>query len=453
MSGFGFGFGPGSGESGDGDDLSSRIPLFAELQKLMSGGGGPVNWDLARQLAISQLAGTHRVVGAADHRVAADALRLADMWLDEVTDFPTGVITVKAWSQIDWVEQTIDSWAGLCDPVAGRVVQAMSGALPPEVAAQAGVMGPMMSQIGGLMFGAQLGQGLAGLAAEVVSSTEIGLPLGPTGAAALVMHNLEAFATEIGRPVDEVRLFMALYEAAHHRLFGHVPWLKQQLLEAVDAYGRGIKIDPDAISSALTEIDPTNPASLQNALTSGLFEPENTPAQDSALRRLETLLALIEGWVDNVVGQASAARMAGAPALAEAVRRRRASGGPAEQTFSTLVGLELRPRRLRDAATLWGAMAAKHGPAARDTLWSHPDLLPGAEDLDDPLGFAETYGVTAALDVSDFELPAEDPAAQNSTSDEAADEPKPAAGPQVSDQPKPSDEPGAPEADGPSRPV
>jgi putative hydrolase len=281
----------------------------------------------------------------------------------------------------------------------------MSSAIPPEVAAQAGPMAPMMAQLGGMMFGAQLGQGIAGLAGEVVSATEVGLPLGPPGIGALVLANLDTLADGLQRPVADVRLFMALREAAHHRLFSHVPWLRQQLIEAVDAYGRGIHIDPDAISTALAEIDPTNPESMQNALTGGLFEPQNTDAQNAALRRLETLLALIEGWVDTVVSKAAGDRMSGGEALAEAMRRRRASGGPAEQTFATLVGLELRPRRLRDAASLWWSMDQLHGTSSRDSLWNHPDLLPNAEDLDDPAGFAAHYGDAAELAMPELDDP------------------------------------------------
>lgn len=134
-------------------------------------------------------------------------------------------------------------------------------------------------------------------------------------------------------------------------------------------------------------IDPTNPESLQTAMQSGMFTPEESPEQKRALARLETLLALAEGWVDAVVSQASADRLPGAVALTETIRRRRATGGPAEQTFATLVGLELRPRRLRDAATLWSVLQKQQGIAGRDRLWNHPDLLPSADDLDDPEAF------------------------------------------------------------------
>ena len=115
---------------------------------------------------------------------------------------------------------------------------------------------------------------------------------------------------------------------------------------------------------------------MQEALQGGLFEPQQTPAQKAALERLETTLALVEGWVDEVVGQATAERMPAATKLQEAIRRRRAAGGPAEETFAALVGLELRPRRLRDASTLWGSLRSRQGMEARDAVWAHPDLLP-----------------------------------------------------------------------------
>ena len=226
-----------------------------------------------------------------------------------------------------------------------------------------------MNQFGGMMFGAQVGQGIGALAQEIMSSTDVGLPLAATGTAALLPENIAAFGEGLGRPDDEVRLYLALREAAHQRLYGHVGWLRQRVIDTIDAYARGIKVDPSAIERAMSEIDPTNPESLQNALSGGLFEPDDTPEQTVALRRLETLLALVEGWVDAVVQDAAGERMPGADALREASRRRRATGGPAEQTFSTLVGLELRPRRLREAAALWWAVTqATRGQRTRCDL-------------------------------------------------------------------------------------
>src|SRR5213079_2858367 len=112
---------------------------------------------------------------------------------------------------------------------------------------------------------------------------------------------------------------------------------------------------------------------------------------------------LVEGWVATVVSAAARERLTHADALAEAIRRRRATGGPAERTFATLVGLELRPRRLREAAAIWQGLTEARGVDGRDALWAHPDLLPTAEDLDDPDGFVRGRPEldTSALDASD----------------------------------------------------
>jgi putative hydrolase len=240
-----------------------------------------------------------------------------------------------------------------------------------------------------------------------LTSSDVGLPLSPAGTGVLIPQNVAAFAAGLDRPADEVRLFLALREAASQRLFAHVPWLRQQLQDAVHAYARGITIDREAIERGIGEamsgggleggFDPNDPESIQRLLGSGLLEPEETPEQQMALRRLETLLALVEGWVDTVVAQAAKDRLPGHPALAETMRRRRATGGPAEQMFATLVGLELRPRRLRDAATVWGAMAQRYGSSERDRLWSHPDLLPTSDDLDEPMDFVARAGMDDEL--------------------------------------------------------
>jgi putative hydrolase len=404
-----FGFGPGSGDPGD---LSGQMPLFAELQKLLSWSGGPVNWDLAKQLAVSTLGGANAPVDPAERAAVAEAVKLADLWLDEATELPSGVRSIESWTRLDWLEKTLPVWSQLCDPVASRVVAAMSSAIPAEQLEQLGGASPfagIMNQVGGLMFGAQVGQGLGGLAREVVAATDVGVPLGPDGVAALVPENVAAFGAGLERPAEEVRLYLALREAAHQRLFGHVPWLRQRLLDTVESYARGISVDMSAIERALGDVDPMNPESVQSALSGGLFEPENSPDQQAALRRLETLLALVEGWVDAVVAAAAGERMPGADALREASRRRRATGGPAEQTFATLVGLELRPRRLREAAALWWSVTEKHGIAGRDGIWAHPDLLPTADDLDDPLGFGDRMAEGDELVPPSDDPPSDDP--------------------------------------------
>jgi putative hydrolase len=259
----------------------------------------------------------------------------------------------------------------------------------------------MFRQLGGAVIGGQTGGAIGELAEEMASSTDIGLPLGPEGTAALIPTGVAAFGAGLSVDISEVRLFLALREAAHQRLFGHVPWLRQHLLGAVEAYASGITVDMSKLREAMPDIDVSDPAALRDALQGeAMFRPEDTPAQKLALARLETALALVEGWVATVVAAAAGDRLTHSLALAEAIRRRRASGGPAERTFATLVGLEMRPRLLREAADLWAGLGAARGVDGRDALWGHPDLLPTAEDLADPDAFVRGQ---QEFDISDLE--------------------------------------------------
>lgn len=416
----GFG-GPG------GFDMSQLGEALQQLGRMMASGGadaGPVNWELARDGARQHVvAEGDPSVNATERREVEQALDLASLWLDPATSFPATASGGGAWSRSEWIEATLPSWKRVVEPVAERAGESMAGfmpaagglpeGLPPELAQMAGPIMGMAKQMGAMMFGTQLGQALGTLSGEVLGAADVGIPLTDDGRAFLLPRNVAAFGDGLGIPADEVRLYVALRESAAQRLFAHVPWLRSQLTAAVEAYAAGIHIDQDKIEEAARSVDPSDPASLQQAIASGVFVPDDTPEQKAALARLETLLALVEGWVDDVVSHAAAGRLPSADRLREAMRRRRATGGPAERTFETLVGLEMRPRRLREAAQLWDAIRETRGPEGRDEMWGHPDLLPHAEDLDGDDAIAAFVERSKPLDLSELDAtpPADDPQA------------------------------------------
>ena len=379
-------------------DPAAMQAVFSQVQRLAATSHeGPVNWTAARDVA-RQVAGEggDPSVGQAQQRQVAEALRTADLWLDRVTELSSIAARTEAWSRAEWVEQTLPTWKGVVEPIAESVADAISSALlgqmdeqvPAEMRAAVSQALPMLRSLSGSFFGVQVGQAIGALAREVVGGGDVGLPLLPGGRAALLPVNVAAFGEGLELPEDEVRLYLALREAAFARLVAGVPWLRGHMLAAVTDYARGITIDTDRIESALQGVDPTDPEALQAALGDGLFDPVRTEAQQAALDRLETSLALVEGWVDEVTHVAASSALPHASALRETLRRRRASGGPAEHTFASLVGLELRPRRLREAAAVWAALTTERGPEGRDALWRHPDLVPSETAFEDPVGFA-----------------------------------------------------------------
>ncbi|MFT4262773.1 MAG: zinc-dependent metalloprotease [Nocardioides sp.] len=396
---------------GAGGDLPFDLnALFAQVQSMLQDFEGPINWPAALDLARKTAAQTPDPTPSAGQSSAvSDALRLADLWIDGTTSFPSGVQTAAAWSRADWLVSTADVWHGLITPVAASSVDTIATQMPEELKAVAGPMVGFLGKAVGAMLAQQAGQGLGTLAGEVLASSEIGIPLSTPGRAGILPGNVKAFADGLeGVGESDVLLYVALREAAHQRLFAGVPWLRQHVIEAVTAYAQGVEVDLGAIQRQVEErlqgLNPMDPSAMQELMgDASLFAIEPSAAQRAAQERVEIVLALVEGWVDEIVTEATHERMPSAALLQEAFRRRRAEGGPAEQTFATLIGLELRPRRLRDAATLWGSLRARQGAEARDGVWMSPALLPTSADLDDPLGFREGASLPEEMSADEFD--------------------------------------------------
>ncbi|MDO4918898.1 zinc-dependent metalloprotease [Kocuria sp.] len=396
---------PGDMPAGMPVDPQSMSMIFQQIQSMMSSSnsGDPVNWELANQNA-RQVAAQKGDPSVTDRQKGAvsDAMKLADLWLKDNTAFDEAPVMPAAWARAEWIEATWETWQEMTTPVAASVTQAMSQALtqqlPPELSQAMGGadLSGMLSGAGSMMFGMQLGQAVGALSCEVLSSTDVGIPLAAQRCA-LVPSNIAEFSEDLDLPASDVLLYLAIREAAHIRLFHGVPWLRQYVLDLITAFASEIHIDMDRIESIARDLDPSDPSGIQDALSSGVFSPEMTPQQEAALARLETVLALVEGWVNRVT-VASTVNIPSAPALTEMMARRRAEGGPAERTFGALVGLELRPRRMREAAAFWDYVAEQRGITERDSLWESPELLPTDEDLDDPQGFEERRGLLTASD-------------------------------------------------------
>lgn len=360
-------------------------------------------------------------MGEREVSLAEQAVRVAALWLDQVTDLEAPSLTGAALSRAEWIEATMPVWALLVDPIADGLSAAIRDSftsrlsdpgspdlqalgLPPgmDLDMLTNQLAPFVDTMASTLITSQTAEAISALAADTLTATEAGVPL-LTEKVALLPGNVAAFADGLDVSVDEVWLHLAAREAARMRLFTAVPWIGPQILAAVQSYARGIAIDTDAIDAAVREVDPSDPASLQEALTGGFLNPSPTPGQRSALVQLETWLALIEGWVEHVAAQATQEHLPHTAAMTEMIRRRRATGGPAERTFAGLVGLELRPRRLRDAASLFAALEERVGASGRDGVWAHPDVAPSGADLDDVLGFVERTAAGGSVGSEDLD--------------------------------------------------
>jgi putative hydrolase len=376
-----------AGAAGLPNDPEMIAQLITQLQSALQNSTDGINWDLALQQGKAFAARTSQSPAPAQRAALEQALGIAQLWLSEATFVSELTTTPRLFTRSEWVAATMPIWTQLAEPVATSISNSLAAVLeeqaPEEMSGMIEGASKIMRNVGGTLFAMQLGQVVGQLATEVVSGGDVGIPLFEDQQAVLVPQNVAEFGEGLDIEADQIQLYLAVRELAHARLFRHAKWLRLHLLTSITEFARGIHIDTTRLEELASDFDPGNPEELRQAMVSGALIPPKSEQQLAALGRLETMLALIEGWVDVVTAQATK-RLPASGAIAETVRRRRAAGGPAESAFSTLVGLELRPRRLREAAAMWQHVTDAVGAQRRDDLWSHPDLIPTSEDIDDP---------------------------------------------------------------------
>lgn len=335
-----------------------------------------------------------------ERNAVIDAERLVQSWLDGYTDFGGPGLPAQPMLREEWLDVTSDGWRSIVEPIIDGLADALERGADAETEGEFGgfaaMLAPMMRTSASMMYRDRLKRVLADVAADTLTGTEIGINLLPDHQVRLLTSNVAEFTKDLEASHTDILLILLLREASRQRLFANVGWLSPQLNALLAHFAREIRIDLDSIAA---QIDPgtLENASMEDIMAVGervrgsFFKPASTPTQLEILGRLEVLLALIEGWVDHVTAKVTAQWMPTADPLVEVIRRRRASGGPTQQVFTDLLGLDLRPRLVRDAKNLWAAVEHERGAEDRDSVWRHPDLLPTAEQLADPLAYARTH--------------------------------------------------------------
>jgi putative hydrolase len=429
-----FGFLPGDGQP----DFEALLKQFSEMgidsQTLagaksfienMQSNNTSANQNLINQSMLRQIAKkiiatkSDLPIGVSDQEQLAQSLAIANTWLDTEILFPASTLpSNSAWSKGTWLDESLTGWQSLIEPLAigmadalAQVVTNPTTALPIELAGQIDqtpeqqeVMKQMVAKLlrgfMGTLIANQLGQGIGLLANSITSANDVAIPLlRPDCGSHLIPQNIQEWSDGLGIENSEVNLYLALREVAASRLFAKNIWLHTYLRDAITTYGKGITIDVESITRQAEEamssgeIDINNPQSINIALNSGLFTPQQSPAQELALTKLEMALALIEGWIDHVISQVASDRIPSFNALIENSRRRRATNSPMQQLFASLLGIEISPRKMREASAFWGEVKNLRGADGRDKCWEDPAFLPMPKDLADAKAFLDSVTV------------------------------------------------------------
>jgi putative hydrolase len=395
---------------GEGADFFGRIPLFREFARLMATGSGPVNWELARQVAVATAAGadtlgmTPQLPSPAaapepgEARAWDDRLRLAELWVDPATSLPGAGVALAArpLSRPDWAETVLPGFAPLVEPGARRMTEALGS----DAATGLPGAGDMVGRLGGLLAGLQAGALVGQLARSVLGQYELAMPPRDPARVLVLPENVSAFEQASGLPSDQLRLWLACHEVAGQRLFAGVGWLRDHLHGVVDDVARETDPDASGLMERLQSLEGGGPDALQELLQGGegLLGPPSAALQ-AAVAKLEVLLALTAGYAVVIAGRALDGRLPALEAIEAAVRRRLADPQAPHGLFAQLLRVD--PER---AAAARGERFCREVLAATDIdgldrVWAHPDFLPSTEELDVPGRWLERVGLVGGEEV------------------------------------------------------
>jgi putative hydrolase len=391
--------------------------LFQQLQSMFRGASsGPVNWDLARQAAVQVAAPDDRPATPEERERAAEALRIAEHWLDDssLPAPPDGGRLLVA-SRQEWANAAVEGMRPLVEPVARASTKAMgdlaqSQLQDDEVTRQLDAMGmggllgglggmdlsAMLEPMGATLTGMQAGQVIGQLARQLLGQYELGLPTVGRATAVSVPVNVEEVFGEWDLDPMEVALALALHEAAHRRLYHAVPWLEAHLHGLIAQFANGTQVDAEKLqelSRGMMGIDPSDPEAMQDALRrAGDFRIEPTPEQRRVLERIQGILALVSAWARSAVAPVASDRLPSLDRIDEILRRRRATKGSGEELLEQLLGLDLKPEDERMGERFVAAVEDAHGPEGLQRALAHPENLPDREELVEPSSWLARMG-------------------------------------------------------------
>jgi putative hydrolase len=367
------------------------IPLFREIQKLLQAGGGPVNPEIARQVAtaLAVQAGEGALPEPVEARLFSDGVHAAEgllagyTRLELVEPIRSALIT-----RSNWVVVALNGWTWLIDHAGRRFVEEMKklGGAGDEGDA----IGASLEQVAPLMLGIQAGTLVGNLAQEIVGRHDLPIDYEGDDRLFCVWPNAKQVADDYQFDQSEFLRWLALHGTARHLVVRSVPWVSRYqralLTEIVDS----TEIDVGDLERHLLELQNRGPEVLEQGMDAQDLVPVvQTERHKSALGRLRSFHALLEGYARHAAGEVAQELIADTSKIDEAMSRHAASSRRGETMLAGILGISF-DRKLEAVGTTFAAAVAQmKGIAELTRVWDAPDNLPSIEELRDPFAWIE----------------------------------------------------------------
>jgi coenzyme F420 biosynthesis associated uncharacterized protein len=375
----------------------SSIPLFRELQRLLMSQSGPVNWEIAGQIAtaVAQMRGSGDRPGDEERAEFEEACRLAEMRVGQLTgmETPGSITRVEVVDRVEWARVNLEA----IRPFMERLSAGLGGALGGDLGNLGGLGGlggsgseeepaamPMsaaLGMLGPLIFGLEVGFLMGFLSRRVLGQYDLCLPRGDLNRLWFVYPNIAEVQASLELDPRQFRMWLALHEVTHQLEFAAIPWVRDHFTGLVERFIDAAEIDSGEAMSRLQSLGDPEQLSHLMSHPEELLPMLITPPQQEMAREIETLMALLEGYTEWVMDQIGSEMLPEFSKIREGLNRRRAERSSVERLLEGLLGIDLKPAQYRQGERFVRAVS---GAGQLPKLWESPATLPTPAELGEP---------------------------------------------------------------------
>jgi len=421
------------------------MPFFGDLMKML-GAQGPVQWDGARQLALSIATdgGAEPNVDPLERITYEQLSRVAELHVANATGLEvslTGVVSITPVTRGQWVHLTLQAYRPLIERLATSLQADADTGAPGDLGDPgdpgAGSIGPgagagdlpgfpglegdpdaflakMMGFLTPMLVGMTAGSLGGPLATRPFGLYALPIPRPDREEIAVVAANVAAFGEEWSMDGTDLRLWVCLNQATRQAVL-RAPHVRERMEDLLGEYVGSFESDPGAFGDALGDVDADElggdpMAGFQHLVGNPEFVLGAVQSERQlALRaEIESLVSVVEGYVDHVMDRLGHGLIGSYRQITEAMQRRRVEASESDRFVERLLGIELtRPMLERGRAFVDGG-GERAGDDVLRRLWLEYELLPTPSEVAAPgLWLArigvDTFDADLEIDLSGLE--------------------------------------------------
>jgi coenzyme F420 biosynthesis associated uncharacterized protein len=373
-------------------DAFADAPLFRELQRVLFSSSGPVNWELARQIAVATAStgGPDLAPAQEIQRGFEESVRVAELAVTDLTGMtaPSEVTRVRVVRRAEWVEANVKGLRGLFEPAAEHLGRALAQARREEAGEMpegAAMFEALLDRMAPLLMGAQVGVVLGTLGQRVLGQYEVPLPRGDEPSLLFVVPNIEAFERDWSLPSVEFRAWVAFHEVTHAFQLGR-PWVRDHFLGLIRELAEGMQFDLRALEERLEGLDLSDPQRLSEALgdTGDLLGGTLSDEQRLLLARVQAFMAAAEGHASHVMEVAGRRILSTYDRIDEAMKRQHEERTQEQRAIERLLGIELKLEQYRLGRGFCERVVELTDEETLSRMWQGAEALPSMPELEEP---------------------------------------------------------------------